>query len=214
MAHPFWPLFDLVVRTPRLQLRTPDDDLLVELAALAARGIHEEGFMPFLHPWTQAASPELERAALKHWWGARAAWSTESWNFVGAVIVDGQAAGVQAMHGQQFAVTRAVSTGSWLGRDFQGQGLGKEMRAAMLHLAFAGLAADVAYSGAFEDNPASRGVSRALGYAGNGDLIHAREGKPVREIRLKLTRAEWEPRRRHDIDIVGLDDCRDWFGAV
>ena len=27
MAHPYWPLFDLQVRTPRLELRYPDDEL-------------------------------------------------------------------------------------------------------------------------------------------------------------------------------------------
>lgn len=213
MAHPYWPLFDLVVRTPRLEVRYPDDDLLVELAAVAGQGVHDAGTMPFLHPWTRSASPELERSALKHWWGARASWSAEDWNFVGAVVSDGRAIGVQDLLGKHFAVTRAVSTGSWLGRAFQGLGLGKEMRAAMLHLAFAGLGADVAYSGAFEDNPASLAVSRALGYEANGDRLHDREGKAAREIGLKLTRSAWTRRRRHDIDLVGLDACRDWFGA-
>ena len=40
MAHPYWPLFDLVVRTPRLVLRYVDDALAVDLATLAASGIH------------------------------------------------------------------------------------------------------------------------------------------------------------------------------
>jgi len=150
MPHPYWPLFDLVVRTPRIEVRYPDDELLIELAALAARGVHEPDRMPFLTAWTRAPSPELERAALKHWWAQRAEWSPEKWNFVGAVVVDGVAAGVQGLHAESFAVTGLVSTGSWLGRDMQGQGLGKEMRAAVLHLAFAGLDARVAYSGAFE----------------------------------------------------------------
>ena len=35
MTHPYWPLFDLVVRTPRLELRPPDDSMLVELARCA-----------------------------------------------------------------------------------------------------------------------------------------------------------------------------------
>ena len=214
MAHPYWPLFDVVVRSPGLELRYPDDDLLVELAGVAAQGVHDPGSMPFIHPWTRAESPGLERSALKHWWEARSAWSPESWNFVGAVVVDGRAVGVQNMHGKRFAVTRAVETASWLGRRFHGQGIGKEMRAAMLHLAFDGLGAEIAYSGAFEDNLASLGVSRALGYEENGDRVHDREGKPAREIGLKLTRSGWESRRRDDIEITGLDPCRWWFGAV
>lgn len=132
---------------------------------------------------------------------------------MGAVIVDGQAAGIQDMRAERFAVTRAVSTGSWLGRRFQGRGLGQEMRAAVLHLAFAGLGAEVAYSGAFEDNPASLGVSRALGYVENGDRVHDREGVAARQIGLKLVRARWEEHRRGDIEIDGLEGCRDWFGV-
>ncbi len=69
MAHPHWPLFDLAVRTPRIEVRYPDDELLFELAALPADGVHEAAAMPFLHPWTRAPSPELERSALRHWWG-------------------------------------------------------------------------------------------------------------------------------------------------
>ncbi len=38
------------------------------------------------------------------------------------------------------------------------------MRAAVLHLAFAGLEAEYADSDAFTDNAASLGVSRKLGY--------------------------------------------------
>ena len=132
---------------------------------------------------------------------------------MGAVVVEGRGAGVQNVMAQRFAVTRAVATGSWLGREFQGRGLGAEMRAAAVHLAFAGLGADVAYSGAFEDNAASLGVSRSLGYTDNGDVVHDREGKPAREIRLKLTRARWQERRRADLEIEGLDACLDWFGA-
>ncbi|CAN5686087.1 GNAT family protein [soil metagenome] len=168
--------------------------------------------MPFQQPWTRAESPELERSALRFWWGNRGSWSPERWVFDGAVVVDGRAVGIQSLQSESFSVTRAVSTGSWLGRDAHGRGIGKEMRAAVLHLAFAGLDAEMAYSGAFEDNPASLVVSRALGYVVNGDRLHDREGRRAREIRLKLTRSGWEDHRRHDIEIVGLDACRDWFG--
>ncbi|MEO7556936.1 MAG: hypothetical protein ABIV94_10095 [Acidimicrobiales bacterium] len=47
-----WPLYGLEVRTPRLALRGPDDDLAQELVDLAERGIHEPGTMPFTVPWT------------------------------------------------------------------------------------------------------------------------------------------------------------------
>lgn len=57
---------------------------------------------------------------------------------------------------------RQVSTASWLGLHHQRQGIGTEMRAAVLHLAFAGLGAVDALSGAFEDNPSSFSVSEKL----------------------------------------------------
>lgn len=213
MGHPVWPLFDVVVRTPRLELRYPDDALLAELAAVAAEGVHDPDHMPFLQPWTRASSPDLERDALKFWWGQRAGWSPEGWNFTAAVVVGGRPVGVQDVGARAFAVTRAVGTGSWLGRRHQGRGIGTEMRAAVLHLAFAGLGAELATSGAFEDNAASRAVSRRLGYEENGYAVRDREGRPAREIRFALTRTRWEATRRDDIVVEGLDACRAWFGA-
>jgi RimJ/RimL family protein N-acetyltransferase len=213
MGHPFWPLFDVVVRTPRLELRYPDDAMLTELAAVAADGVHDPDRMPFLQPWTRASSPDLERNALKFWWSQRAAWTPERWNFTAAVVVDGRPIGFQDAGANAFAVTRSVGTGSWLGRRHQGRGIGTEMRAAVLHLVFAGLGAEVATSAAFDDNPASLAVSRRLGYEENGFTRRNREGRPAREIRFVLTRERWEVGRRDDISIEGLEACRDWFGA-
>ena len=45
-----WPLFGLEVATPRLSLRYVTDDLAVQLAALAARGVHDPRTMPFSEP--------------------------------------------------------------------------------------------------------------------------------------------------------------------
>ena len=214
MPHPCWPLFDVIVRTPRLVLRLPADHELVELAQLAAVGVHDPDWMPFAVPWTDAPSPALERNALQWWWRARAEWSSDRWTFTGAVFVDGVAVGVQDLVGENFAVLRAVSSGSWLGRAYQGQGIGKEMRAAALHLAFAGLGAEVAYSGAWEDNLASLAVSRSLGYVENGVRIEVRRGRPSRQIDLRLDRSAWEARRRDDITIEGLAPALEMFGAT
>jgi RimJ/RimL family protein N-acetyltransferase len=65
----------------------------------------------------------------------------------------------QGLGGRDFAVLREVHTGSWLGRRYQGHGIGTQMRAAVLHLAFEGLGAQHAAFGAFEHNAASLGVS-------------------------------------------------------
>jgi RimJ/RimL family protein N-acetyltransferase len=209
--HPYWPLFDLRIRTPRLEVRLPDDDDIMVLAGLAG-DIHDPATMPFTSPFTDAPSPQRERSSLQWWWRQRAEWSPERWWFTGAVVVDGELVGVQDLHAEQFAALRTVSTGSWLGRSHQRQGIGKEMRAAVLHLAFAGLGAVEAYSGAFHDNLASLATSRALGYRLNGEEVALRRNVPDRIVNLRLDRATWEARRRSDIRIEGLEPCLELFG--
>jgi hypothetical protein len=51
-----------------------------------------------------------------------------------------------------YPVLREVSIFSWVGVRHHGRGIGTEMRAAALHLAFACLSATDAVSGAFADN--------------------------------------------------------------
>jgi RimJ/RimL family protein N-acetyltransferase len=211
MAHPYWPLFDLRVETPLLELRYPDDALLLELAALAGRGVHPPDFMPFLNTWSLLPSPERERSVLKWHWSQRGQHEPKSWNLAMCALHEGQVVGVQGFGAQQFGRVRTISSGSWIGLEHQGRGFGKEMRGAMLHLAFAGLGAEAAYSGAWEDNAASIAVSRGLGYADNGEKRLPRGGDDSdgvgREILFRLDRAEWERRRRDDIAIHGLEEC-------
>ncbi len=78
MPHP-WPLFDLRLRTARLELRLPTDTDLVHLVEIARVGIHHPSVMPFLVAWTDLPSPEFERSALQFMWGLRASWSSEHW---------------------------------------------------------------------------------------------------------------------------------------
>jgi len=213
MAHPYWPLFDLSVRTPRVELRYPDDELALRAVELSRKGIHDPATMPFGFPWTDAKSPEFERNSLKHYWRNRVDHEPNKWRFTFVVLFDGDVVGVQGMDADNFAKLRQAETGSWLGRAYQGQGIGKEMRAAILHLLFAGLGAQRAISGAWHDNASSLGVSRALGYSENGSEYRMRRDEPDRLIHLVLTREDWEPTRRDDIEIVGLDGCRDMLIA-
>jgi RimJ/RimL family protein N-acetyltransferase len=214
MPHPYWPLFDLRISTPTLELRAPNDDDLVVLAELASRGIHEPATMPFLIPWTDEPSPVLERGILQWGWRHRAEWTRAKWAFNGVVVVDGEIVGVQDLKGTSFAALRTVETGSWLGRAHQGRGIGTEMRSAILHLAFEGLGALEARSGARIDNLASAGVSRALGYVDNGENFELVRGVRARQLHFRLDRETWLARRRDDITISGLEACLDLFGAT
>jgi RimJ/RimL family protein N-acetyltransferase len=212
MANRHWPFFDLQITTPRLELRYPTDDDLFALADLLSKGIHDPETMPFTDPWTRAESPELERNALRFWWSRRAALVPDDWSLPCAVFENGDVVGVQDIYAKHFASVRTVTTGSWLVQRAHGRGIGKEMRAAVLHLAFAELGAVEAHTDAFQDNLASLGVTRALGYESNGTHLHDREGTSCRVLEFVLTRAKWEEQRRDDIQIVGLPDCLPLLG--
>jgi RimJ/RimL family protein N-acetyltransferase len=208
-----WPLFGLTIRSERLVLRLPTDDELLDLMALARAGIHPPDEMPFAVTWSTLPSPEFERGYLAYHWGNRATWTPESWELGVGAWLDGRVIGMQGMHARGFAGNRTVHTGSWIGRAFQGQGLGKEMRAAILAFAFDGLGALVAETEAFLDNAASNGVSRALGYEENGRGGLSPKGVLRDTQRFRMTAERWRSRPRPSVAIEGLEACRDRFGA-
>jgi RimJ/RimL family protein N-acetyltransferase len=213
MAHPFWPLFDLVVRTPRLELRPPTDEMCVELARAAGPAMFPEGEIHFKADWLSEPSPLRERHSMQFWWSHRAGFTPEEWHLEMAVVIDGRPVGSQGVFAKRFPLCRSVSTGSWLSEEFQGRGLGKEMRAAILHLAFVGLGAEEAHSGAFEGNDRSIGVSRSVGYEDNGRQISLRAGMtPTGHLNFRMSRARFEQCRRHDIVIENLEPCLVMFG--
>ncbi|GAA1038103.1 GNAT family protein [Virgisporangium ochraceum] len=190
-----WPVLGVGVRTPLVELFVPDGDALEPLARLAADGIYDpqNQYLPRIPVggWEDVASPEAERRFLRYFWAAFADWRPEKWNLMLAARVDGDLVGVQEIGAQHFAVTRTVSTGSWVGRRFQGAGHGKAMREAVLHLAFDGLDAERADTAAWTTNHASLGVSRAMGYRDNGTTTRAAEGRRVEQVNLTLRRADW-----------------------
>jgi RimJ/RimL family protein N-acetyltransferase len=213
MAHLLWPLYDLRLRTERLELRLPNEAEIGELCGVAKAGIHPPGEMPFGVAWSTKPSPRFEREFAQWHWKQRADWTPEAWSLELTVFLDGRPIGSQTLAARQFATFRTVNTGSWLGREFQRRGLGKEMRGAVLALAFDGLDAEVATTEAFLDNPASAGVSRSLGYRPNGSGSIAPEGVARPTERFRLTRVDWLGRRRSPVEIEGLERSRDMFGA-
>lgn len=158
MGHP-WPLFDLRIRTPHLELRLPTDDDLLALIEVARNGIVEPERTVFFVPWHLLPSPAMERQFLQHWWQNRGSWNPAAWSLGLAIYESGRPIGMQEMLARDFAIRKYVASGSWIGREYQGRGLGTEARAAILALAFDGLGADFANratSSATSDPPASR----------------------------------------------------------
>ena len=57
-------------------------------------------------------------------------------------------------------------------------------------------------------------VGDLAGYRPNGDFVHdGGELGPRTGQSFTLERATWEPRRRADIELVGVDACRPLLGA-
>jgi RimJ/RimL family protein N-acetyltransferase len=88
------------------------------------------------------------------------------------------------------------------------------MRAAVLHLAFAGLGALEAQTSAWIDNEASQRVSLRLGYEHDGEQLLARRGKPTRHLRFRLTREAWQRTGVEGIALHGLEPCLALLGAA
>lgn len=208
-----WPLRDLRLKTPRLELCVPTDADLDQLAQVACDGIHDPAEQPFTDAWTDKP-PEQLADGIRQWeWSRRGKWKPEDWTCAFAVKFGDVAIGVQAISGKDFSLLREVRTGSWLGLPFQGHGYGTEMRTAVLHLAFELLGATHARTTAMAGNRRSLGVTRKLGYERNGNSRVAVRGKPTVEVHYVLTRGVWlRQAAAHPVEVTGFDPCRRRFG--
>lgn len=212
-----WPLTGLRVVSGDLELRAPDDRMLLDLARLAAQGVHRADYMPFLVPWTRGTPQQVARSVMTYQWGLRQRTTPGDWAIELAVVRDGEPLGTQGVYAKDFLVTRTAETGSWLGLRHQHGGIGTRMRLMVLHLLFEGFDALHATSSAFVDNPGSSGVSRRIGYRENGVLHQAREDGPVDSQLFVLDRADWDARPaelRPDVTIEGLEPVRRQLGMV
>ena len=209
-----WPLYGLRLRTGELVLRIPTEAELPAFVELARAGVHPPEEMPFGIAWTDVPSPAFERGFYQFHAGTRARWSPTEWTLTLGVWVDGAPAGFQDLGAREFATYRTVHTGSWLGRSFQGRGVGKLMRQAALALAFDHLGAEIAESAALLDNAASLGVSRGVGYEANGFERLAPRGEPREAQRFRMTLEGWRSRPRPEVVVEGLEGCLEMFGAA
>jgi RimJ/RimL family protein N-acetyltransferase len=208
------PIHRLRLRTGRLELRLPESfDEVAALAEAAAAGVHDPDFMPFSVPWTEGGPAATARSLALWYHRAIGRWDKDDWGYPFFVFYEGRPIGVQMIAGKNFAVTREVDTGSWIGRAYQGKGIGTEMRAAVLHLAFAGLGAETARSGSYVGNDASERVSRRLGYRPDGEEFHVVQDERRHLNRWRLNRDDWQAHRKHDVTVEGLDpDVREMLG--
>ncbi|KZE90811.1 putative succinyl-CoA transferase [Microbacterium sp. TNHR37B] len=211
-----FPPFGLRVEAGPVILRPITDDVLPALIDLAVRGIHDPDVMPFHYPWTDAPVDELPHQLAQYHWGTRARWSPSAWSLEFAVEYEGTVVGTQGFSTQQYLTTRTGETGSWLGREHHGRGVGTRMRQAICAFVFDHLDAVEVTSGAFVDNAASLAVSRKVGYRDDGRQRLARRGEAAVSRRLVLTPGDFvrgEPIRvsgaKEFRRFIGLDAARD-----
>ncbi len=198
------PLTRLRLRTPRLELRLPTVAELRALFRVAEAGIHDPREMPFGVPWTD----DLDEQRFVSYHLERQPPTAEDWSIEFVVFLDGDPIGVQSLFARNFRSERIVRTGSWLGRAWQGHGLGTEMRAAVLTLAFEELGAERVTSGAMKRNPQSLGVSRRLGYVETGTGVVSPRGEPVEHVDLELTADRFHSPVPVEIDGLTVDGMR------
>jgi RimJ/RimL family protein N-acetyltransferase len=205
------PLLGLRITAGPLELRGMTDDLLGPVADLAIKGIHDPDFMPFFVPWSIAPAGEMPRNMAQFHWGQRASFSPEKWGMDLAVFFDGQLVGSQGFSTRDFLITRVGETGSWLGREFHGRGIGTAMRKVICAFIFDHLDAKFITSSAYADNSASLGVSRKCGYRENGVSIRNRMDKPA-TLQLLILEPGNLMRYEHGLTVEGLPEFRHSIG--
>jgi RimJ/RimL family protein N-acetyltransferase len=206
------PLFGLTLRTPRLELRLGRPHEVTALGQLASRGIHPPEEMPFAVAWSDRISaPGFAEEFLSYHAAGGSSWASDAWRLDLLAWEGDDLVGTQALLAERFATERVVSTGSWLGSAAQGRGLGTEMRAAVLELAFRGLGASAATTGWLEGNRASARLSEKLGYREVGLSKMSPRGLPVVHHDLRLECDDWIP--PVPVEITGLGPALALFGV-
>jgi RimJ/RimL family protein N-acetyltransferase len=211
MGHPYWPLFDLDLRTPNLHLRPISEADLVTIAGILPPDLELEPAATRYDVGDEHVSRGI--VACQRYWRAFGTWNPEAWHLSFAVFDGLEMIGVQELESHDFPTLRTVDSASWLVSGVRGRGYGKQMRTAVLALAFGPLGAREAITSAWHDNHASLAVSRALGYRDNGLSLHRRDDSVDVMTHLRLTRDDWLIRTADsDVRIAGFDPCRALFG--
>lgn len=216
-----FPPYALRISCGPVTLQVLRDDDLPELVELVRGGIQVPGLpMPFLLDWHEQpyapGTPDgFPTTSLRWWWTQRATCAPDEWRLGLVVRRDGVLVGMQDVHATEFAESRRVQTGSWLGRAYQGAGTGTLMRQLVVGFAFDELGAAVCESGYIVGNDASAGVSRKVGYVDNGRrrlVQRTRHGKVgVDEQRVVVTPATYV-RPAAPVIVEGGDEVRCFLG--
>jgi RimJ/RimL family protein N-acetyltransferase len=205
-----WPVHGLSLRTGDVELRVMTEaDLEIVCRILPADVELDPAATRYV-----GLDERSSRSAIvaQGYWRALGTWSSESWALPFVVRgLGGAVLGVQWLEGPQFHSDRVVDSSSWLVLEARGSGLGKQMRTAVLELAFGHLSAVAAVSSAVLGNAASLGVSRSLGYRDAHRSVLEHSGETLQHLRLE--RSAWvESGRGRAVSVSGLQGALPFFG--
>jgi RimJ/RimL family protein N-acetyltransferase len=193
-----WPLHSLRLTTADLELRPTTEAELPALCAILPPDLEADPSA------THYAGLDQRAVLAQSYWRAMGTWSPHDWVLPFAVRHDGELVGMQALEGPDWTSERTVDSWSWLAAGVRGQGWGKQMRAAVLALAFGPLGARAAISSAVVDNLSSLGVSLALGYRDTHRSVLEHSGQSLRHVRLEG--ADWHASGLGDgVAVAGVD---------
>jgi RimJ/RimL family protein N-acetyltransferase len=204
-------MFDIRLTTSELELRHVTEPELSALARIVPDDAEQD---PSLTTYAGLDAATNRGVAIhQEYWRARGGWSPESWALGFGVFHDGELVGYQELEGEDFPTLRTVDSSSFLVAAARGRGWGKQMRAAVLTLAFGPLDARFAITSAWSDNHASLGVSRALGYVDNGVSAQQRGDAAGEMTHLRLTRATWLASGwPQQVSVSSVAKCLAFFG--
>ncbi|WP_374969975.1 GNAT family N-acetyltransferase [Terrabacter sp. BE26] len=211
MGDVVWPLHGIRLRTAELDLRVMTEADLPTLCELLPDDLQMNP-----HATTYAGLDDRanRRAVLvQGYWRALGMWSPDDWALPFVARSSDGVIGVQWLEGPDWRAERTVDSSSWLVPAARGRGLGTQMRAAVLALAFDRLGASAAISSAVVDNGASLGVSRALGYRETHRSVLEHSGEALQHVRLE--RASWDASgRSRGIGVDGVGPALPYFGIT
>lgn len=208
MEH-LWPLHGIRLVTPDLTLTVMTE---ADLAAVLSVLPEDLDLNP--HATTYAGvDHEANRRAvvLQGYWRALGLWSPTDWMLAFVVRRDGGVIGAAWLEGPDYLAERAVDSSSWLVTAERRRGFGRQMRAAVLALAFGWWGSAAAISSAVTSNVASLGVSRSLGYRETHTSVLPYSGEPPQHVRLEW--AQWQAwSAAGETTVEGVDASLPLFG--
>lgn len=205
-------LFNISIKTSRLNLRVPKDKEFEQLGQVVSDGIQKPDEPHFQSEGLYNKTPEEGTKGLKEFVeGHINNWSKEDWQLPFAIFYEDRPIGLITMYSKQFPITRGFGASYWIGLPYQGKGLGTEALNAILTLGFDGLSAREAYCGTWSDNIASLRMMEKLGFVFNGEYWMNRNGEAVKDRRMRLPKESWI--KSENISINGLDERFEIFGV-